>query len=207
MGWNFYNSSGELQINDGGVQASAAVFTGNVDLGSNLLVGNAGSTGIAISSAGEVTMAAQPAFLTALTADEATATGKDISWSTTTGTNNWTEVFDQNADVSADGLFTAPVTGIYELGIILRMQSITAAMTYAEMSLVTTQGTYTPYEIDVGNTATIASVGEWDYHANILVNLSAGNTAYWHTQIHNGTDVVDIQGTGLQTVMFGRLAN
>jgi hypothetical protein len=164
-------------------------------------------SGLVSGLVGIQTQAAQPAFLTALTADENNVTGGGTLWLTTTGTNNWTEVFDQNADVSADGLFTAPVTGIYELGIILRMQSITTAMTYAEMSLVTTQGTYTPYEIDVGNTATIASVGEWDYHANILVNLSAGNTAYWHTQIHNGTDVVDIQGTGLQTVMFGRLAN
>ena len=63
MPWNFYSATGELQINDGGVSASAAVFTGKVDLGSNLLVGNAGSTGIAISANGEVTMAAQPCVL------------------------------------------------------------------------------------------------------------------------------------------------
>ena len=75
MGWNFYNASGELQINDGGVQASAAVFTGNADLGSNLLVGNGGSTGIAISANGEVTMAAQPAVLAFNSANDLNVTG------------------------------------------------------------------------------------------------------------------------------------
>ena len=53
MGWSFYNTSGELLINDGGVSNPA---TANYDLGSNLLVGNAGSTGIAISANGEGTM-------------------------------------------------------------------------------------------------------------------------------------------------------
>jgi len=106
MGWNFYNASGELQINDGGVQASAAVFTGNADLGSNLLVGNAGSTGIAISANGEVTMAAQPAFLAFNSASDNNVTGAG-----TVATLDFdTEVFDQNADFASD-TFTAPVTG------------------------------------------------------------------------------------------------
>ena len=116
MSWNFYNSSGELQINDGGVQASAAVFTGNVDLGSNLLVGNAGSTGIAISANGEVTMTAQPAFSAHLAANDNNVTGDGSIWATTAGTNNWTELYDQNSDFDGDGTFTAPVTGRYEIG-------------------------------------------------------------------------------------------
>ena len=189
------------------VEDTSPQLGGNLDMQARLLVGNGGTTGIAISAAGEVTMAASPAFLTALNADEANKTGGGTAWLTTTGTNNWTDVFDQNADVSADGLFTAPVTGIYQLGIILRMQGITTAMTYSDFSLVTNAGTYTPYELDVGNTATIGSAGEWDYHANVLADMSAGNTAYWRLTISNGADVVDIQGTGVQTVMYGRLAN
>ena len=110
MGWNFYNASSELQINDGGVQASAAVFTGKVDLGSNLLVGNAGSTGIAISSAGEGTMAAQPAVAAVNSSCDCNQTGSgDLA------TIEFdTEVFDVNADFNnGTDTFTAPITGKY----------------------------------------------------------------------------------------------
>ena len=177
---------------------------GNLDMQARLLVGNGGTTGIAISSAGEVTMAASPAFLTALNADENNVTGNGTAWLTSTGSTNWTDVFDQGADVSTDGVFTAPVTGIYELGIILRLQGLTTAMTYSDFNLVTNGGTYTPYELDVGNGMTS---GVFDYHANILAKMTAGHTAYWRLTIANGALVADVQGTGVQTVMFGRLAN
>ena len=43
MGWNFYNASGELQINDGGVQASAASITNDLTVTSgNVVIATAG---------------------------------------------------------------------------------------------------------------------------------------------------------------------
>jgi hypothetical protein len=43
MGWNFYNASGELQINDGGVLATAAVITNDLTVNSgNVIIGTAG---------------------------------------------------------------------------------------------------------------------------------------------------------------------
>ena len=43
MGWNFYNASGELQINDGGVSATAATITNDLTINSgNLVIGTAG---------------------------------------------------------------------------------------------------------------------------------------------------------------------
>ena len=109
MGWNFYNASGEVQINDGGVQAASAVFTGNVDLGSNLLVGNAGSTGIAIDANGIITMALQPSFLGKPASENSNQTGDGTSYSIIFGT----EIVDQNADFDGTSTFTAPVTGVY----------------------------------------------------------------------------------------------
>ena len=86
----------------------------------------------------------------------------------------------------------------------LRLQGLTTAMTYSDFNLVTNGGTYTPYELDVGNGMTS---GVFDYHANILAKMTAGHTAYWRLTIANGALVADVQGTGVQTVMFGRLAN
>jgi hypothetical protein len=43
MGWNFYNSSGELQINDGGVLATAASITNDLTVTSgNVVIATAG---------------------------------------------------------------------------------------------------------------------------------------------------------------------
>ena len=43
MPWNFYNSSGELQINDGGVSATAASITNDLTVTSgNVVIGTAG---------------------------------------------------------------------------------------------------------------------------------------------------------------------
>jgi hypothetical protein len=43
MGWNFYNASGELQINDGGVQATAASITNDLTVTSgNVVIATAG---------------------------------------------------------------------------------------------------------------------------------------------------------------------
>ena len=43
MPWKFYNSSGELQINDGGVSATAATITNDLTINSgNLVIGTAG---------------------------------------------------------------------------------------------------------------------------------------------------------------------
>ena len=123
MPWNFFNSLGELQINDGGVLASNAVFTGNADLGSNSLVGNGGGTGIAISANGEVTMAAQPAIFVrrGTAANNVTGAGTVYTMVFTT------EIFDQNADYDATSTFTAPITGRYHVDVYLDIASMTSS--------------------------------------------------------------------------------
>jgi hypothetical protein len=89
-------------------QASGHDLDGNFNLGANLLVGNGGSTGLAISANGEITMAAQPCVLAHNSATDTNVTGNGA-----TATVDFdTEIFDQNADFAAD-TFTAPVTGRY----------------------------------------------------------------------------------------------
>ena len=182
MGWNFYNASGELQINDGGVLASAAVFTGNVDLGSNLLVGNAGSTGITISANGEVTMAAQPAVLAYNSAQDTNVTGNN-----TVATVDFdTEVFDQNADFASD-TFTAPVTGRYMISAAVRLSAYTASANDGHVRIVTSNRTY--YNINLSHSESTT----WVIQATVLADMDAADTCTIAAVVGGeGSDVVEI---------------
>jgi len=184
MGWNFYNSSGELQINDGGVQASAAVFTGNVDLGSNLLVGNAGSTGIAISANGEVTMAAQPLVIAYNSAQDDNQTGNGA-----TATVDFdTELADQNADFASD-TFTAPVTGPYMVLVAIRATGFTGANRPREIRIETSNRTWGSNEL---NDASGESVTAW---SSALVDMDAADTFTVTYRVRDeSSDVIDIGG-------------
>ena len=183
MGWNFYNSSGELQINDGGVQASAAVFTGNADLGSNLLVGNAGSTGIAISSAGEVNMAAQPS-VGANAQASANVTGNN-----TAHKMQWDEVWDIGGDFAGNDTFTAPVTGKY---------LVTAHLEYGEFG-----------SANIASVNIVASNRAWDTYSDpegagqlvlqniVVIDMDAADTMYVNALVNGtGADTVDVEGSG-----------
>ena len=138
MAWTFYSATGEELINDGGVSASAAVFTGKVDLGSNLLVGNAGSTGIAISSAGEVTMALQPSILVKNHAQSTNVTGDGDTHTLEFAT----EIYDQGDDFdNSTDTFTAPVTGRYLVCVTAELAQITTLADTVELNVVASNRT------------------------------------------------------------------
>ena len=186
MGWNFYNASGELQINDGGVQADSAVFTGNVDLGSNLLVGNAGSTGIAISANGEVNMAAQPCVLAYNSASDDNVTGAGTE--VTIDFN--TEVKDQNADFASDTL-TAPVTGQYLITFNVEVRGITSSGTLHQWRIkASNRSIYQQY----GSYASAPS-GQMGGAMAAIVDMDADDTCTI-TLVANGesSNVQDING-------------
>ena len=187
MPWSFFNSSGELQINDGGVSASAAVFTGNVDLGSNLLVGNGGSTGIAISANGEVTMAKQPSVFAYGSASDNNETG--------TGSTHTiifdTEVTDQNADFDGTSTFTAPVTGVYHVALVVKLQGVTSSASNAGMAMVASNRSI---DFDFGGNISSMS-GAVTHGYSAWIDMDADDTLTL-TIFVNGesSDVVDIDG-------------
>ena len=195
MGWNFYNASGELQINDGGVQASAAVFTGNVDLGSNLLVGNGGSTGIAISANGEVTMAAQPSVLAYNSSVDSNVTGNG-AWVTV---DFDTEVHDRNADFASD-TFTAPVAGIYLLTTTIKVSGITSSGTINWTKFVTSNRDIATSIRSLG----VAGFTEYCFTLTMLADMDASDTVYisFYGAGESG-NVWDIEGESWISTGFG----
>ena len=168
-------------------QASAHNLDGDLNLGTNLLVGNAGSTGIAISANGEVNMAAQPAVLAYNSAQDDNVTGNG-----TTATVDFdTEVFDQNADFASD-TFTAPVTGRYLVNASVGLNGITTAADIAHVDIVASNRSGRLYEWNIaGNFVAdliVASGGK-------IIDMDASDTLTITARVTGeASDVTDIAG-------------
>ena len=186
MAWTFYNASGEALIIDGGVQASAAVFTGKVDLGSNLLVGNAGSTGIAIDSVGAVNMAAQPAFLAVLETTDSNVTGGGTVY-TLGGGNALVDIFDQGGDF-ATATFTAPITGRYLLSFSMRLGGLATNQTLQEANVITSNRTYR-FRNDLAE----AGVTNSQAFGTVVADMDLNDTVTVTLTMSGGSDVVDVE--------------
>jgi hypothetical protein len=198
MGWNFYNASGELQINDGGVQAGSAVFTGNVDLGSNLLVGNAGSTGIAISANGEVTMAAQPSVAAYNSSADNNVTGTGAGSTVTLDFD--TEVYDQNADFASD-TFTAPVTGRYLIVTQVSPDGLTTAANYHLMNIVASNRSW-----KTADNLTHSEVQPTVMIATAIIDMDAADTVTINYFLQGeASDVIDITAEDLNNRFTAQL--
>jgi len=206
MPWTFYNSSGEAMIIDGGLhnllEDTTPQLGGNLDMVAKLLVGNGGSTGIAISAAGEVTMAAQPAFLAQNSADDTNVTGTGAA----AVIDFDTEIFDRNGDFTGD-TFTAPVTGIYDLAAFVRTNTGLDTDSNDILCRITGSGIRTVYLAQQGGLPDAVETASI-YGGSVLLDMDAGDTATVTLGVSGqGGATVDIDGHGsiLLTYFCGRL--
>jgi hypothetical protein len=193
MAWTFYNASGEAMYIDGGmsnvVEDTTPQLGGNLDMQARLLVGNGGSTGIAISSVGEVTMAAQPAFMARNNGTIANVTGDGTPYTLVFAT----QVFDQNADWDDSGntTFTAPVAGKYRLSFRIMMSGLLDTHTEITMAIVVnsvnSMGNYT-------NGITRSASTNLGFDGSGLFQMGAGEAATVVITVTNGAKVVDFSG-------------
>jgi hypothetical protein len=178
----------------GGIASVVADTTpqlgGNLDMVANLLVGNGGSTGIAISSAGEVTMAAQPSVGTFATAGQSNVTGNGASH-----TVLQTEIWDINADF-ASNTFTAPVTGKYMVASQVEWEG--GGHNQASLHLVATLRTWNTYS-DFGNSSLQMS------QSNVKVlDMDAGDTLFSQLMVGGiGANTADINSGSADDVRSG----
>jgi hypothetical protein len=196
MAWTFYNSSGEALINDGGLSNVVEDTTPQVggsagfDLQAQLLVGNGGTTGIAISANGEVTMAAQPAFLASAAGDIGNITGDGTAYTMIFST----EVFDQNGDFDGTSTFTAPVDGRYWISAMTRTGGVSSSMNDGSFRITATSKTF---ELTWHAFNLIRGGGTGSIWNSVLVDMDAGDTV---------TIVLDIAGGGLAVDIGGGTA-
>ena len=183
------NGDGSISIAASGGIASVVADTspqlgGNLDMQARLLVGNGGSTGIAISANGEVTMAAQPLVIAYNSATDSNVTGNGA-----TATVDFdTELADQNADFASD-TFTAPVPGPYLVLISVRGEGFTASDRPREVRIETSNRTW------YSNTINGSSGESTTAMASALVDMDADDTFTVTYRVRNeSSDVVDIGG-------------
>jgi len=162
------------------------VLSGQLDIGDNLIVGNGGSTGLAISSAGEVNMAAQPAVFAYNSASDTDVTGTGSAATVDFDT----EVFDQNADFASD-TFTAPITGRYLVNTGLTLEDLNAAT-----------ATNTRIEIRASNRTTWVAVGQdlsaddsnISWGGSVILDMDATDTLTIALLVFGSSAVVDVVG-------------
>jgi hypothetical protein len=172
---------------------------GNLDMQARLLVGNGGSTGIAISSDGEVNMAAQPAFR--VTPD---ATNNVTGDGTNYCVKFANEIFDVGANVACASCvttFTAPVAGKYLLTWSPRLTSNASGHTAYTMRMITTDITFYKSgnafnEQGVGGCVTLQPAFA------VIANMSACHTAKVQVDITGGAKTVDLDANSTWSGML-----
>ena len=98
-----------------------------------------------------------------------------------------TEIFDQGSNF-ASNTFTAPVTGKYQLNVVIRFDALDSASSYYQLYLVTSNRSY--YSImdpDFGQDA-----GMWSMNLSVLADMDASDTAYIQLAQGSGTAQTDV---------------
>lgn len=152
-------------------------------------------------TAGEITYPLQPAFFAYLGTADLNVTGDSTAYTLGSG-NALTEVYDRNSDFVTTGTFTAPVTGIYQLGMNIQMSGLLSSHTLGYLQITTTSATYVfnvsnPWAVNYANTFTMG--------ATVNALMTATNTATFQLIVGGGTKVVDITALIGYTYVYGHL--
>ena len=101
------------------------------------------------------------------------------------------EVFDNGGNV-ANSVFTAPVTGKYQLQFTTKLLNVDSAGTYVAVYLNTSNRIYTSqYKNDV---LFSADAGYHTIHMQALVDMDANDTAHMSIRPQGGTAQMDLEG-------------
>lgn len=133
--------------------------------------------------------AARPAFFAYLSASQANKTGDGTAYDVPFDA----EQFDQQAN-HAGGVFTAPMTGLYLFGGIVRLSNLGAGHAQWEANVVTSSTTYVPLSFDPHN---VTAGGILFFPFTTCVPLSAGDTAKLRVAVYNSSKTVQIDGAGI----------
>jgi hypothetical protein len=140
-----------------------------------------------ISTSGAMTRPLQPAFLAYPSGTLSNVTGNSVAYTIAFNT----EVFDRNGNF-ASNTFTAPVTGIYFLCANAMYNNLGATPTSGELSIVTTNRTYTAGIINYGVVVDINA--NLIQEATYVCDVTAGDTATVRTTVNLGTQTVGLLG-------------
>lgn len=210
---NINNRSSNLTIDPGAASDSYIQFDVNaankfivgVDtLWSNayeMSVGNALGTNdtFIMTTSGELNLPMQPASLSLKATNTTNITGAATTY--TLGTAAFTEIFDQNGDMTTGMTWTAPVTGCYYFTMTLRISGITAAMTDGYLEIITSNRTFTGSYWNPGAVAT--NLNQAGFHLTAMADMEAADTATFTLTISNGAgDTADLDGVATHPISW-----
>jgi hypothetical protein len=162
-----------------------------------------------MTTAGEITMPLQPAFLAYQNGTQTNATGAGAEYVLGT-TSDLTEVFDQNGDFdNTNGTLTSPVTGKWSLQSGITAVSVSAAMTAGELLIRTSNRIYVGSLVNCGAAQTISTVATYyTFSCSVLADMDAADTATFSLAIFGGVgNTASISGAlGVETFCSGFLA-
>ena len=144
-----------------------------------------GSERMRINGDGVITAPSQPAF-------QVTKSGHQSNIAVGTATVTFdTEIFDQGSNFSSN-TFTAPVTGRYQLSLMLYLDNLDSAANYYQAWIATSnRGYYSIFDPDYGQ-----DNGYMFINASILADMDANDTAYVSIEMGaNGNAQTDINAT------------
>jgi hypothetical protein len=164
--------------------SAPAVYEGYIEYQHNnnaMIFGVNHATQLSIDSTGAVTKPNQPAFL---------------AWQNASSTivnNTWTDIqfaterFDTGGDFnSATGIFTAPVTGKYQINYNVRIDGIAATVAHASVQIYTSNQDYA-YQTIITPTAYDSILNYTSFNGSLLVDMDANDTAKLRSLI-NGSN-------------------
>ena len=184
-------------VGDGTAEDTKIVFDGNAqdyyigldDTDDDLKIGLGSTVGttahIVIDEAGTVTMPLQPSLL-AVSGAVNNVTGNGDAYTPAAFT---TEVFDRNADFDGTGTFTAPVTGVYAVGVTAQLGGMTSSETRARAAAVASNRSIDLFDVHGYNVSQPDPKMTMTGHT--LVDADASDTIVITIYVFNGSKVVD----------------
>lgn len=159
--------------------------------------GGAGAKGIVVvteyiaqtgSTSGNIyTASVTPAFGYRLASSTGAVTGDGTAYTVLPAT----KLYDTTSSFNtATGIFTAPITGQYQLNAMVLMQNVTSSMT-AGLIIVTTARDWAH-----SNFATSNETGNMPLSFSVLADMNAGDTAKMQVNFGNGSKVATVYGGG-----------
>jgi hypothetical protein len=141
--------------------------------------------------AGERTMPLQPAFLAFLGTTDANVTGNGTTYTLGSG-NALTEIFDQGADFTTAGVFTAPVTGRYFFTQAIQLNPVVAAQNQANFAIVTSNRTYFTSTFNSFNCFNVG--GGVHFGGTAFTDMDAADTCVTTTIVVGGAQTIGAAG-------------
>ena len=184
-------------VGDGTAEDTKIVFDGNAqdyyigldDTDDDLKIGLGSTVGttahIVIDETGAVTKPLQPSLL-AVSGAVNNVTGNGDAYTPAAFT---TEVFDRNADFDGTGTFTAPVTGVYAVGVTAQLGGMTSSETRARALVAASNRSIDLFDVHGYNGS--QPDPKMTMTGYTLVDADASDTIVITIYVFNGSKVVD----------------